>query len=117
MRASMPAERQRSGTPVKWCSPEPRSRVKLPSLLHHPAQDSVDPRRVTLAILHEPVVDVLVDSSGYQHFPRSAKLRQLFVGQRSDLRVINVGIASGGLPLRDTGQDGLLRFIHWLAEY
>jgi len=70
-----------------------------------------------MAILHEPVVNIPVDASGHQHLRRSAELRQLRIGQRRDVRVVNPGIVSGSLPLRDPGQDGLLLFTHRFAEY
>src|ERR1035437_803848 len=78
-----------------------RSRVALPSPLHDGAQDAVDPGRVTLAIPQEPVVNLLIDTSGHQHLRNSAKLRQLLVGQRRDVRIMNAGIVSGSLPLRN----------------
>jgi hypothetical protein len=42
------------------------------------------------------------------HFTRAAELRQLLVGQTRNVRVVDAGIVSGGLPLGDPGQDGLL---------
>lgn len=80
-----------------------RSRPALPSPLHDGAQDAVDPGRVTLAIPQEPVVNLLIDTSGHQHLRNSAKLRQLLVGQGRDVRILNAGIVSGSLPLRDPG--------------
>lgn len=40
-----------------------RNRTELPGAFHHSPQDAVDPGRVTLAELHEPVVDLPVDAA------------------------------------------------------
>ena len=88
-----------------------------PRPLHNGTQDTIDPGRVTFAVLHKPVVNFLVDASGHQHLRSATKLRQLLVAQGRDARVINAGIISPSLPLRDPGQDGLLLFIRRLAEY
>ena len=77
------------------------STVRLPSPLHYGTQDTVDPGRVTLAILHEPIVNLLVDASGHQHLRSAAKLRQLLIGQGRDVRIVDAGIISGSLALRD----------------
>ncbi len=77
--------------------------MALPGSLHHGAQDAVDPGRVTLAIPQEPIVNLLIDTRGYQHLRNSAKFRQLLVRQRRNIRVINPGIVSRSLPLRDPG--------------
>jgi len=90
--------------------------AKLSRPFHDPAQDTVDPGRIALAVLHEPVVNLLIDASGHQHLRSAAELRQLLVGQGRDAGIVNAGIVSRGLPLRDPGQDGFLRFIHWPAE-
>ena len=41
--------------------------MELSSPFHNRAQDTVDPGRVALAILQEPVVNFPVDASGHQH--------------------------------------------------
>jgi hypothetical protein len=70
------------GPPTKECRISTAAAyAKLPSPFHNPAQDTVDPGRIARTVLHEPVVNLLIDASGHQHLWRAAKLRQLLVGQ------------------------------------
>ena len=89
---------------------------QLLSPLHYRTQNAVDPGGVACAKPHEPVVNLPVDASSHQHLWRTAESRQLLVGQGRDVRVIDAGVVSGGLPLRDPRQDGLLLFTRRLAE-
>ena len=75
---------------------------------HHGAQDTVDAGRIALSILLEPVINVPVQAGGNQYFGRPAELRQLLIGQRRDVRVVDTGIVS---TLGYTSQDGLLPLI------
>ena len=84
---------------------------------HYSAQDGVDAGRVALSIVLEPVVNVAVQAGGHQHLGHAAELRQLLIGQRRDIRVVDFGIVSGGLTLRYPSQDRLLPLIERLAEY
>jgi hypothetical protein len=55
--------------------------IQLTSAFHRRAQDAVDAARVALSILHEPIVDVFVDTGGNKHLRRALKLSKLFVGK------------------------------------
>ena len=73
--------------------------TNLPGILHNSPQDAVDSCRITLPILHQPVVNFLVDARSYQHFSRTSELQQLLVAQRRNIRIVNAGIISGSLSL------------------
>ena len=83
---------------------------------HHRAQDVVDAGGIASSIPPEPVVNVAVQAGGDQHLGRTAELRKLFIGQRRDVREIDIGIVSGGLTLRDPCHDSLLPLIQRPAE-
>ena len=83
---------------------------------HHCAQDIVDASGIASSIPSEPVVNVAVQAGGDQYLGRTPELRQLFIGQRRDVRVVDIGILSGGLTPRDPGQDRLLPLIQRPAE-
>ncbi len=89
---------------------------RLTGAFHNRAQDTVYPGGVALAIRQEPVVDFFVDAGGNENLWSAFKLSQLLVSQSRDFRIIDAGFVAGGLPLRDPGQDGFLRFIHRPAE-
>ena len=74
---------------------------------HHGAQDVVDAGRIASSIPPEPVVNIAVQAGGDQHLGRTAELPKLFIRQRRDVRVVDIGVLSGGLTPRDPGQDRL----------
>jgi len=83
---------------------------------HDGPQDMVDARGIPLTIFPEPIVNVAIQAGSDQHLGRPAELRQLLVGQRRDIRIVDAGIIAGGLAFPDAGQHCPLPPIQWLAE-
>src|ERR1017187_5021203 len=73
---------------------------------HHCAQDIVDAGGIASSIPPEPVVNISVQAGGDQYLGRTPELRQLFIGQCRDVRVVDSGILAGGPAPRDPGPDG-----------
>src|SRR5215471_15424114 len=75
------------------------------ALGHDCAENAVDAGRVTLPELLEPIVHVAIYSSRHQDLGSPTKLRELFISQLRDVRVVNTGIVACSLALSDPSQD------------
>ena len=80
------------------------------SLRHHHPKDLIDTRRIARAELLKPFKNVGIQTHGHQLLGRTPELRELLIGERWNIGIVDIGNIPLFLSLRENFQRRPLAF-------